>query len=147
MYESYTLQALPSKNYRELIGTAICVFNSNNNFVIENILRTDQAGEYEWHKLIDQTSGDLAPAIKKTITASSNTTIATLFGKIIAIRNRIAHSFQIEAPAGITDNPNDQILATKYKDGRQEIITEEYLMNFIKMNEELSTELHKFRGH
>ena len=28
MYESYTRQALPSKKYRELIGTAICVFNS-----------------------------------------------------------------------------------------------------------------------
>ena len=27
MYESYTRQALPSKKYRELIGTAICVFN------------------------------------------------------------------------------------------------------------------------
>jgi len=36
MYESYTRQALPSKNYRELIGTAICVFNSNNSFVIED---------------------------------------------------------------------------------------------------------------
>ena len=146
MYESYTRQALPSKKYRELIGTAICVFNSNNSFVIENILRADQTGKYEWHKLIDETSGDLAPAIKKTITASSNTTISKLFGEIIAIRNRIAHSFQIEAPAGITDNPNDQILATKYKDGRQEIITEEYLLNFINLNQELSTKLHQFRG-
>ena len=81
MSESYTRQALPSKKYRELIGTAICVFNSNNSFVIENILRADQTGKYEWHKLIDETSGDLAPAIKKTITASSNTTIAKLFIK------------------------------------------------------------------
>ncbi len=35
MYESYSKQALPSKEYRELLGTALCVFNSNNNFVIE----------------------------------------------------------------------------------------------------------------
>ena len=146
MSESYTLQALPSKKYRELIGTAICVFNSNNSFVIENILRTDQTGEYDWHQLIDKTSGDLAPAIKKTITASSNTTISKLFGDIIAIRNRIAHSFQITAPAGMTDKPDNQILATKYKNGRQEIITEEYLLNFINLNQELSTKLHQFRG-
>jgi len=143
MSESYTRQALPSKKYRELIGTAICVFNSNNSFVIENILRADQTGKYEWHKLIDETSGDLAPAIKKTITASS---IAKLFSDIVAIRNRIAHSFQITAPAGMTDDPNDQMLATKYKNGRQEIITEEYLLNFINLNQELSTELHQFRG-
>ena len=146
MSESYTRQALPSKKYRELIGTAICVFNSNNSFVIENILRADQTGKYEWHKLIDETSGDLAPAIKKTITASSNTTIAKLFSDIVAIRNRIAHSFQITAPAGMTDKPDNQILATKYKNGRQEIITEEYLLNFINLNQELSTKLHQFRG-
>ena len=41
MYERYTRQSLPSKNYRELIGTALCVFNSNNGFIIENILRVD----------------------------------------------------------------------------------------------------------
>ena len=39
MYESYTRQSLPSKEYRELLGTAICVFNSNNAFIIENVLR------------------------------------------------------------------------------------------------------------
>ncbi|CAB1223424.1 hypothetical protein SFB21_3268 [Acinetobacter bouvetii] len=53
MYENYTRQALPSRKYRELIGTAICVFNSNNSFIIENILRVDPTGQYEWNKLID----------------------------------------------------------------------------------------------
>ena len=38
MYEKYSRQALPEKDYRELLGTAICVFNSNNAFVIENII-------------------------------------------------------------------------------------------------------------
>jgi hypothetical protein len=41
MYENYTRQALPSKKYRELLGSALCVFNANNAFVIENILRSD----------------------------------------------------------------------------------------------------------
>ena len=34
MYEDYTRQALPSKYYRELLGSAMCVFNSNNAFII-----------------------------------------------------------------------------------------------------------------
>ncbi len=144
MYESYTHQALPSKDYRELIGTAICVFNSNNSFVIENILRVNQTGQYEWHKLIDKMSGRLSCDIKHTITANSDETIAQLFSDIVEIRNRIVHSFQITDPT--PSNPHNQMLATKYKDGRQERITEEYLMKFIKMNEELSIELYKFRG-
>ena len=150
MYESYTRQALPSKKYRELIGTAICVFNSNNSFVIENILRVDQTGQYRWHKLIDKVSGRLSSDgdIEKTITANSDETIAKLFIEIVDIRNRIVHSFQITAPAGMTDDPDNQMLATKHKNlGKQEFITEEYLLNFIKMNEELSTKLHKCRGY
>lgn len=148
MYESYTRQALPSKKYRELIGTAICVFNSNNSFVIENILRVDQTGQYRWHKLIDKVSGRLSSDgdIEKTITANSDETIAKLFIEIVDIRNRIVHSFQITAPAGMTDDPDNQMLATKYKDGTQEIITEEYLLNFINLNQEISTKLHQFRG-
>lgn len=47
MYESYTRQALPSKEYRELLGSAICVFNSNNAFVIENILHTN-SDDFDW---------------------------------------------------------------------------------------------------
>lgn len=146
MNESYTRQALPSKKYRELIGTAICVFNSNNSFVIENILRVDQTGQYEWHKLIDKVSGRLSGDIEQTITANSDETIAQLFSDIVDIRNRIVHSFQITAPAGITDDVDNQMLATKHRDGRQERITEEYLMNFIKLNEKLSIKLHQFRG-
>ena len=46
MYEEYSRQALPSKKYRELLGSALCVFNSNNAFVIENILRVDNKKYY-----------------------------------------------------------------------------------------------------
>lgn len=41
MYENYTRHSLPDKEYRELLGSAICVFNSNNSFIIENVLRED----------------------------------------------------------------------------------------------------------
>ncbi|WP_075383458.1 selenium binding protein [Acinetobacter pittii] len=146
MYESYTRQALPSKKYRELLGTALCVFNTNNNFVIENILRVDQTGQYDWHKLIDKVSGRLTDDIEKTITANSDQTIANLFNDIVYMRNRIVHSFQITAPAGLTDDQDNQMLATKHRDETQEIITEEYLMRFIEKNQELSTKLHQFRG-
>ena len=67
MYENYTRQALPTKRYRELLGSAICVFNSNNAFIIENILRFDDAATYNWYELIDKTSGNLSKDVKKVI--------------------------------------------------------------------------------
>ena len=148
MNERYTTPTLPSRKYIELIGTAICVFNSNNSFVIENILRMDKTKEDSWHSLLDKVSGKLIADIQKTITAHSNDTIANLFSEIVEIRNRIVHSFQITESSVAIDDPDHQMLATKHlKSGKQELITEEYLMSFIKKNEELSTKLHQFRGH
>lgn len=46
LYENYSRQALHSKKYRELLGSAIYVFNSNNSFIIENILANDELNEY-----------------------------------------------------------------------------------------------------
>ena len=124
MYENYTRQSLPSKEYRELLGSAICVFNSNNSFIIENILRYDSTNTYSWHQLIDLESGKLFKLIKETITKNSNTQIAMLFEDIIAKRNRIIHSFQITYQG-------NQILATKDKNNNQFIITyEKLLCNF-----------------
>ena len=139
MYEEYSRQALPSKRYRELLGSAICVFNSNNAFIIENILRIDNS-KYNWYELIDKTSGQLSESIRQTITENSDTKIIGLFSLIIVKRNRIIHSFQI------TEN-NDQILSTKTKNHEQFTITEAYLIEFIKGNENLSSMLHSFRGH
>jgi len=146
MYEVFSRQSLPSKKYRELVGTAVCVFNSNNGFIIENILREDDDEIYNWYALIDKTSGQLKIPIKETISKKSDDTIATLFEELVIIRNRIMHSFRITAPEGISSDNDNQMLATKYKDGNQAIITEEYLLDFIKKNEELSSKLHEFRG-
>lgn len=142
MYEDYTRQALPTKEYRELLGSAICVFNSNNSFIIENILRSDDNNEYDWYSLVDCESGKLATPIGDTITKKSNELIAKKFSEILIMRNRIIHSFQIT-------KDTEQILATKtrIKDGNQQfVITEDYLLNFIKKNEELCIKLTEFRG-
>jgi len=138
MYENYTRQSLPPKEYREILGTAICVFNSNNVFVIENILRIDSAN-YDWSELIDRTSGSLLKPIEQVITNQSNNEIALLFKKLVENRNRIIHSFQITLH-------DEQILSTKNKKGEQYPITLDYLLEFIRDNESLSSLLYKLRG-
>ena len=140
MYEKYTRQALPLKEYRELLGSAICTFNSNNAFIIENILRIDNNECYSWHNLIDFTSGKLKSPLERTITSKAGPEIAELFNKLVEKRNRIVHSFQI------TDQDGLQKLATKDSRGFQFVITEKYLLVFIKENEELSSRLHQLRG-
>ena len=141
MYEKYTRQALPSREYRELIGSAICVFNSNNAFIIENILKNDTNKEYSWYDLIDRTSGRLISAIHSTISSVAGDEIATVFDELVKIRNRIVHSYRV------TDSNGDQVLCTKDDQNIQYIITEDYLYKFINKNEKLSDLLHKFRGY
>ena len=141
MYENYTRQSLPTKEYRELLGSAICVFNSNNSFIIENILREDEGRNYSWYDLIDKTSGQLKDAINDTITTKAGSEIAQIFSDLVDKRNRIIHSFQI------TNDDKEQILATKDKQHNQFVITKEYLLDFIKGNEVLSDKLYTFRGY
>lgn len=151
MYKSYTSQSLPEDAYLEFLAVAICVFNSNNAFIIENILNSDKNNNYNWYDLIDRTSGQLNAPIKNTITArTNNADIANLFNDIVQLRNRIVHSFRITG-TDINCNgaqvPDQQLLASKDKQGKQEVITSKFLMDFIKKNDELSTKLHDFRGY
>lgn len=148
MYEDYSPQALPSKRYRELLGSALCVFNSNSAFVIEMILKNDSNNKHTWHKLMNQTAGKLRDAIPNTITKNSDDVIFEKFRKITDKRDRIVHSFQItDDGTDASDDPDKQILATKDKQDIQYVITEEFLLDFIKENGELSSEIHKFRGY
>lgn len=58
------------------------------------------------------------------------------------MRNRIIHSLQITAEDGT------QVLATKVKKAHEQFrITEDYLVSFLKQNEELSDLLHEYRGY
>lgn len=142
MYEKYTRQSLPERHYRELLGAALCVFNSNNGFIIENILRSDDSQKYDWYHLIDLESGKLKKPIRKTISSRCGDEIETLFFQLVEMRNRIIHSFRI------TNKVGAQVLATKIKNGVIQFeITEDYLLEFIKLNEELSDKLHTFRGY
>ncbi len=141
MYEDYTHQAVPSKEYRELLGTALYVFNSNNSFVIENILKAavtpEEKSRYDWYKLIDLTSGklDLSPIRK----IENGEEIANLFIDLRRKRDRIVHSFSI------TDTDGEQRLNTKDRENVQYVITEKYLKEFIALNDKLSDLLHDFR--
>ena len=143
MYEDYTRQALPSKYYRELLGSAMCVFNSNNAFIIENILKKDKENKYDWYKLIDKTSGQLKSVLEDIFVSQLEIEkdITQLFCKLVDKRNQLIHSFQI------TDNDGKQRLATKDRNNNQYIISESMLLDFIKLNEELSNKLYILRGY
>lgn len=79
--------------------------------------------------------------VKKSISSQFGNDIENQFSKLVEMRNRIIHSYQV------TENDR-QILATKEKSShRQFIITEEYLIDFIKQNEKLSSMLHNLRGY
>ena len=142
MYEDYTRQALPSKYYRELLGSAMCVFNSNNAFIIENILKKDKENKYDWYKLIDKTSGQLKSVLEDIFVSQLEIEkdITQLFCKLVDKRNQLIHSFQI------TDNDGKQRLATKDRNNNQYIISESMLLDFIKLNEELSNKLYILEG-
>ena len=136
MYDKVlTRQSLPTEQYRILLGTAISVFSSNNGFIIENVLRSDDSTS--WSKLIDQTSG----AVKKYVAGKLPDPIVQLFADLIEMRNRIIHGFRI------TNSNGEQTIATKDKLGQQFEITEDYLLDFIRKNEELSIMLHKYRSY
>ena len=144
MYEEYTHQSLPSKRYRELLGSAICVFNSNNAFIIETILRLDIANDFDWYNLTDLEAGKLKQTLHEVISSKCGEEIEKLFIEIIERRNRIIHSYRITNAAG------EQVLATKErvsKGNRQFEITVEYLLDFIKLNDKLSGLLHNLRGY
>lgn len=144
MYENYTRQSLPDDDYRELLGSAISVFNSNNAFIIENILRIS-GDQHNWWELIDRTSGNLLHKVmQKQYSDTISENIISLFSELVEQRDRIIHSFQITRP---DPNPKqEQLLATKVKgSGEQFRITRKYLLDFIQKNEELSDLLYDFR--
>ena len=142
MFENLTHQSLPEENYLCLVGAALCVFNSNNAFIIENILHTNNTN-YSWYELMDFESGNLCSAIANTISAKAGNDIQVLFNEIVRRRNRIVHSFRI------TDAKGKQRLATKtkVKEGNEQFVIDEgYLEDFIRLNDELSTKLNAYRN-
>ncbi|UNT96055.1 MULTISPECIES: selenium binding protein [Allobaculum] len=137
----YTHQSLPDEEYCLLLGISISVFNSNNGFMIENILRLDPTKD--WHSLIDKESGKIKQEMSCFLNSEVEEEITNLFSDIVEKRNRIIHSFRI------TNQYGEQSLATKSKNrdgGVQFEITKKYLQDFIKENDVLSSKLHELRG-
>lgn len=137
----YTHQSLPDEEYCLLLGISISVFNSNNGFMIENILRLDPTKD--WHSLIDKESGKIKQEMSYFLNSEVEEEITNLFSDIVEKRNRIIHSFRI------TNQYGEQSLATKSKNrdgGVQFEITKKYLQDFIKENDVLSSKLHELRG-
>ena len=58
MKENLTRQSLPENKYLILLRAALCTFNCNNQFVIENMLRSGYNLK-DWYHLTDLTSGKL----------------------------------------------------------------------------------------
>ena len=113
-------------NIRELLGSAICVFNSNTFFLIENILRIDSSN-FDWYHLADLECGKLKKIIQETISVQcNNDDIINLFSELVKRRNRIIHSFRITGENG------EQLLSTKEKVIR-EIINFILLKNTIRI--------------
>lgn len=126
-----------------MLGAALCVFNSNNAFVVEIVLRISGEENGSWSQLMDRTSGSLGKAVRKVIEPKYGPAIPDLFSDLVNDRNRIAYSFQITWEQG------EQILATKGKEnegGNQFVITEDFLLEFISKNEKLSSLLHECRA-
>lgn len=142
MYENYSIQSLPERDYRELLGSALCVFNANNAFIIENILKIEN-DQHDWWELMDQTSGILLrKVIIKQYSDKIPKDIIDLFDSLVKQRNRIIHSSQVTGPKP----KEEQLLYTRARiTGQQFFITREYLLRFIKENEELSTRLYALR--
>lgn len=142
MYENYTRQSLPERDYRELLGTALCVFNANNQFIIENILKIS-GDQHNWWELMDKTSGSILHKVMiEQYGDIVPENIIELFNILVEKRDRIVHSFQTT----YSMDTEEQILATKdLKTDEQFIITREYMMDFIKENDKLNDMLYKLR--
>ena len=78
--------------------------------------------------------------------AKSASTPGRRFMKLAGMTASIATKTVSSSIRNLTAD-DEQKLATKDKKNNQYVITKEILLEFIKNNEELSTELHKFRGH
>lgn len=134
--------SLPSDYYVYLVGVCVCVFNSNNGFLIENILRINKATN--WYELVDQTSNKLLNKYSELLKKFPHgDEIVDLFENLVDMRNRILHSYRI------TSKTQEQILGTKtkIKDGNTQFeITQNYMEEFIEKNNSLSSKLYDLRN-
>lgn len=68
------------------------MFNSNNAFVVEIVLRISGEENGSWSQLMDRTSGSLGKVVRKVIEPKYGPAIPDLFSDLVNDRNRIGDS-------------------------------------------------------
>lgn len=141
--KNITRQSTSDDEFLNLLGTSQWVFNSNCSFIIEMIDKEHHNNSSEsWHKLIELTSGNLLK-YKNLIITILGKDIYNLFDKLVDDRNSIIHSI----PTGEkVDNYTIPIYRNNTKN-KYVRIDKNFLMNFIKENEQLSDKIYEFRGY
>lgn len=99
--ETLTRQSLTNFDYLALIGIANWVFNSNVEFLIENIDKEHHGrSNISWFVLIEETADQLVQKHEKLIRLIIGDTGFELFRTLIAKRNAIVHAI----PTGEKDD-------------------------------------------
>lgn len=141
--EILTKQSITDEEFLYLLGVCQWVFNSNCSFIIEMIDKEHHNNSNEsWAKLIEMTAGRLKD-YKLYIETILGKQIYNMFSELVDERNCIIHSFP-------TGEKVDDYYIPVYRNDSKKIyvkVDKEYLIKFIKKNEELSTTLHKFRTY
>lgn len=154
MYESYSRQALPDRKYREILGAALYVFNSNYDFLIENILhikdKLQLQDDIDWWDLMNLEAGKLKRKLQQDSffepykeIFDHHPSLMHQFNHLKNRRNRIVHSF---AATSNHDTQKQVLYSLDPKTKEQEEITEAYLLEFIKENEAFTLRLDEFRN-
>lgn len=140
-----THQSLTSDEFLNLLGISLWVFNSNFSFLIEMLDKEHHnTTEFLWRDLLKLTAGQLAGLSKKTrqygikLKQILGEEIATLFKEIVDKRNTIVHSIP-------TGNNNLGYFVSAYYDNDTIYITTEYLKEFIRLNDKLSSLIYNKR--
>lgn len=135
-----TRLSLPEEEYTELLGSALYAFDCNFSFVIENIINSHKSNK-DWYVLNGRASkdNDVSKELLKILDGDKDNRIYKTFRDLISSRNRIVHSFPC------TTKDNKQMLRTLNDKKEQYYISKEYLLDFIKKNEEFCNLLYDFR--
>lgn len=141
--KNLTRQSLSDDELLYLIGVSQWVFNSNLHFIIEMIDKEHHNNSEEsWFDLIELTAGKLKGDHKDLILSVLGSEIYDLFADIKEKRDAIVHSFP-------TGKKVDGYCIPVYRNdtkGKRVEIDKEYLKEFIKQNEKLSSLVYKIRG-
>lgn len=129
-------QSSTSNEYCQLIGMCVLTFSSNFTLMMENISSSNLSKNN--CKLIDEFDGNTYTKIPDTFDKN----ILNEYKTITDMYYKIIHSF-----CATTESGKQILVKIDEKTNKQFYITEEYMKDFIKRNEDLSRKLHEIRGY